>query len=147
MITSVINIMLRNENGFGLNEHAAALPREMRERNPRFGDQVAFTHRRNGRSRFWVQRARELPRIKARAAARFDEQPVIQRLTKISLVVSLQDRRRLQLIEKLLGMSIGVAEIPGLEPQHHRLDRPKALNQRRFHRARGFSSGHRRPSR
>lgn len=53
-------------------------------------------------------------------------------------LVSLQDRRRLQLIEKLLGMSISVSEIPGLEPKRHKMDRaPRAPATRRFQRNHG----------
>ncbi len=52
-------------------------------------------------------------------------------------LVSLQDRRRLQMIEKLLGMSISVSEIPGLEPKRHKLDRPRAPATRRFQRNHG----------
>lgn len=53
-------------------------------------------------------------------------------------LVSLQDRRRLQLIEKLLGVSIPIAEIAGLEPKQHRLDRPRpSTPNRRFQRNSG----------
>jgi superfamily II DNA/RNA helicase len=63
--------------------------------------------------------------------------------TSVTLV-SLQDRRRLQLIEKLLGMSISVAEIPGLEPKLHKADRPRTQNHRRFQRT--FGRGQQRRS-
>jgi superfamily II DNA/RNA helicase len=53
-------------------------------------------------------------------------------------LVSLQDRRRLQMIEKLIGTSISVSEIPGLEPKQHKLDRPRGSPvKRRFQRTHG----------